>query len=87
MDLTCCCRNDFDINVIIILFPDFLTLASSSVLIGDGELQEEDLKVEKFFFPLKSCAAFFIISKFRFFFTCQALFKSRDKGAVRFTIT
>ena len=87
IDLTCCCKKDFDLNVIIILVPDFFTTALSKVLIGDFELQEEDLKVEKSLFPSNSLAAFFMRLKFKIDLMCHALLNSNDNGAIRLIIT
>ena len=87
IDLTCCCKKDFDLNIIIILFPDFFTITSSNVLIGDLDLHEEDLKVEKSLLPSNNLAAFFMRLKFKIDFMCQALLNSNDNGAWRLTIT
>ena len=86
IDLTCCCKKDFDLNVIIILVPDFFTMADSSVLIGDLELHEDDLKVEKSLLPSNNLAAFFMSLTFKIDFMCHALLNSSDNGAMRLTI-
>ena len=69
-----------------ILSPNFFTLTLSNVLIGDLALQDEDLNVEKSFFPSNKFPAFFINFKFKLDFTCQALLISKDNGAMRLTI-
>ena len=74
------------LNIIVILFSFFVIITPSKVLIGDFAPHEEALKVEKSFFPSKSLAAFFISLIFRADFICQALFTSRDSGAIRLTI-
>ena len=56
-----------------ILVPDFFTIALFRVLIGDLELHEEDLKVEKSLLPSSNLAAFFISWVFKIDFMCQAL--------------
>ena len=51
IDLTCCCKKDFDLKIILIVSCFFITFACSIVFIGDLALQEADLNVEKSFSP------------------------------------
>ena len=53
---------------------------------GDLALHDEDLKIEKSFFPLSNFAAFLIKLIFKLDLMCQALLKSKDNGANRFSI-
>ena len=78
IDLTCCCKKDFDLKIMVIFSPDFLIIASSNVLMGVLELHEEDLKVEKSLFPSSNLAAFFISLKFKRDLMCHPLLNSND---------
>ena len=67
-------------KVISILVPDFFTITLSSVLIGDLELHEDDLKVEKSLLPSNNLAAFLMSSRFKIDLICHALLNSNDNG-------
>ena len=47
IDLTCCCKKDLEVNLIIILSLFFLIEIFFKVLIGDFAAQEEARNVEK----------------------------------------
>jgi len=74
IDLTCCCKNDFETNNISILFFIFFTFTFSKVLIGELAEHEEDLKVEKSLVPTNICELFLINSMSNFFLIFHALF-------------
>ena len=50
IDLTCCCKKEREIKLIIILLPVFLIFAFRIVLIGLFAEQDEDLKSRKIMF-------------------------------------
>ena len=74
IDLTCCCKKDFEVNLRIILSLFFLIEALFKVLIGDLAPQEEARNVEKSWVPNNNLAPFFIAFKSSFLRTCHALF-------------
>ena len=86
IDLTCCCKNDLEVNCKVILSLFFFIKIFSIVLIGDLAPQDAALKVEKSWVPNSSLAPFFINFKFSFFRMCHALFFCSVKGDCLLTI-
>ena len=86
IDLTWFCKNDLEINTILIKSFDLFIFIGNIFFIGDFAEHEEDLKVEKLWVPSNTLAPFLISFKSIFFFICQALFLLIDNVPCLLTI-